>query len=220
MSSINALVSFGSQSSFLNYNKTYPQLTNLKLETRFRHVNVSINTDLSKLVLFSSIISHTAIESKRNVLCMVSDPEKETFYDLLEISENSSFSEIKKAYKNLAKKYHPDLAPIEKVKDHMQKFIHVKNAYETLSNPTKRAFYDTVHLRGRHHPTINSRRCITMEEARVQLDGLKRRSMSKSSRNNRMSHMNAPLNEELLKENWQSQLEELKRRRMRKASDK
>lgn len=69
---------------------------------------------------------------------------KETLYELLGIEESgsSSFSDIKKAYKLMARKYHPDVSPPERVDEYTRRFIMVHEAYETLSDPQTRAVYD------------------------------------------------------------------------------
>ncbi|XP_057808715.1 chaperone protein dnaJ 20, chloroplastic-like [Salvia miltiorrhiza] len=68
---------------------------------------------------------------------------KETLYELLGIAENvSSFSDIKKAYKHMARKYHPDVSPPDRVDEYTRRFIMVHEAYETLSNPQTKALYD------------------------------------------------------------------------------
>ena len=63
------------------------------------------------------------------------------YYEILEVSENASFEVIEKAYRTLAKKYHPDANPDNK-KEAEEKFKEVSEAYETLSNPQKRKMYD------------------------------------------------------------------------------
>ncbi len=69
------------------------------------------------------------------------------FYSELGVSENASKDEIKKAYKNLAKKYHPDANPTNK-KEAEEKFKSITEAYETLSNETKRQQYDMFRKSG------------------------------------------------------------------------
>ncbi|SCN12615.1 heat shock protein DnaJ homologue Pfj2, putative [Plasmodium malariae] len=59
------------------------------------------------------------------------------YYKRLGIKRNATKEEISKAYRKLAKEYHPDVAP-HKEKD----FIEIANAYETLSDPEKRKLYD------------------------------------------------------------------------------
>lgn len=65
---------------------------------------------------------------------------KRDYYEVLGISKDASDSEIKKAYRKLAKKYHPDLCPNDKEAE--QKFKEVSEAYEVLGDSTKRAQYD------------------------------------------------------------------------------
>ena len=60
-------------------------------------------------------------------------------YATLGVHRDSSFDEIKKAYRKLAREYHPDVNPDPTVKD---KFKDITAAYEVLSDPTKRQKYD------------------------------------------------------------------------------
>jgi molecular chaperone DnaJ len=61
------------------------------------------------------------------------------FYDILEINKNASQDEIKKAYRRLSLKYHPDKNSEEGAQE---KFCDVSTAYETLSDQSKREEYD------------------------------------------------------------------------------
>jgi len=61
------------------------------------------------------------------------------FYDRLGVSKNASQDEIKKAYRKLSKKYHPDINKEPGAED---KYKEVQEAYETLSDEQKRAAYD------------------------------------------------------------------------------
>ncbi|HLD10719.1 MAG TPA: molecular chaperone DnaJ [Candidatus Nanoarchaeia archaeon] len=63
----------------------------------------------------------------------------EDYYEILGVSKNSSKEEIKKAYKNLAKKYHPD---VSKEKNATEKFKKVSEAYAVLSDDSKRSQYN------------------------------------------------------------------------------
>jgi len=65
---------------------------------------------------------------------------KEDYYDILGISKNASPEEIKKAYRKMALKYHPDKNPNDKEAE--EKFKLAADAYEVLSNPEKKAKYD------------------------------------------------------------------------------
>ena len=65
---------------------------------------------------------------------------KQDYYDILGIDKNASASEIKKAYRKMALKYHPDKNPDDKDAEEM--FKKAAEAYEVLSDPDKKARYD------------------------------------------------------------------------------
>lgn len=66
--------------------------------------------------------------------------EKKNYYDVLGVPKNASESDIKSAYRKLAKQYHPDLHPGDAVA--AEKFKEINEANETLSDSQKRAAYD------------------------------------------------------------------------------
>lgn len=65
----------------------------------------------------------------------------ENYYEILGVSVDSTYLEIKSAYRKLARMYHPD---INKSPDAIEKFKNITSAYETLSNPVEREKYNTL----------------------------------------------------------------------------
>jgi DnaJ-class molecular chaperone len=61
------------------------------------------------------------------------------YYKILEVSKKATSAEIKRAYRKLSLKYHPDKNPSE---DAASKFAEIATAYDVLSDPEKRAAYD------------------------------------------------------------------------------
>ena len=65
---------------------------------------------------------------------------KEDYYDILGISKGATEAEVKKAYRKMALKYHPDKNPDDTEAE--EKFKKAAEAYEVLSNADKKARYD------------------------------------------------------------------------------
>jgi molecular chaperone DnaJ len=76
------------------------------------------------------------------------------FYLLLGLERQASLSDIKRAYRRLARKYHPDINPGDRVA--AAQFRQISEAYETLSDPDRRRRYDAtgVEADGRSAPSI------------------------------------------------------------------
>ncbi|KAL8208427.1 hypothetical protein R6Q57_007839 [Mikania cordata] len=117
--------SLPSQNS-LKFNKTHVHISQIRTRQR----NITVNA------------SATATASFKQA------PEKETLYDLLGISENGTLSEIKRAYKKMALKYHPDVSPPDRAEEYTVRFIRVQEAYETLSDPEAKSMYDNCMAKG------------------------------------------------------------------------
>ena len=71
---------------------------------------------------------------------------KRDYYEVLEVERGASAEDIKKAYRKLAVKYHPDKNPGDKKAE--EKFKEIAEAYAVLSDPKKRAEYDTCGFAG------------------------------------------------------------------------
>jgi DnaJ-class molecular chaperone len=68
--------------------------------------------------------------------------EYKDYYKVLGVSKSASSEDIKKAFRKLARKYHPDVNPGDKKSE--EKFKEINEAYEVLSDPAKRRKYDTL----------------------------------------------------------------------------
>ncbi len=66
--------------------------------------------------------------------------DQRDYYEILNVNRDAGQDEIKKAYRNLARKYHPDVNPGDKESE--AKFKEVKEAYDVLSDPAKRENYN------------------------------------------------------------------------------
>ena len=73
--------------------------------------------------------------------------EKRDYYEVLGVAKTATEDELKKAYRKLAKKYHPDANPNNK-EEAEAKFKEVNEAYEILSDPQKRKMYDQFGFSG------------------------------------------------------------------------
>ncbi|KAG7015389.1 Chaperone protein dnaJ A6, chloroplastic, partial [Cucurbita argyrosperma subsp. argyrosperma] len=87
-------------------------------------------------VLFDTRSSQTLHRRRGGLLVVRADSD---FYSILGVSKNASKSDIKSAYRKLARSYHPD---VNKDPGAEQKFKEISNAYEVLSDDEKRSLYD------------------------------------------------------------------------------
>jgi molecular chaperone DnaJ len=67
---------------------------------------------------------------------------KRDYYEILEVKKNATHDELKKAYREMALRHHPDRVPVEKKKEAEDAFKEISEAYAVLSDPQKRALYD------------------------------------------------------------------------------
>ena len=72
-------------------------------------------------------------------------PQKRDYYEVLGVDRNASADDIRRAYRRLAFKYHPDRNREDGAED---KFKEVNEAYEVISNPEKRTTYDRFGFSG------------------------------------------------------------------------
>lgn len=87
-----------------------------------------------------------------------------SFYELLGISEDVGLSDIKQAYRQMARKYHPDVCRPEQAEEYTRRFIEVQEAYETLSDPRRKNLYDSYLSRRIHAGVSGTKRWDYTEE--------------------------------------------------------
>src|SRR5271169_3393576 len=72
----------------------------------------------------------------------MASPPKHDYYETLGVPRKATADDIRKAYRKLARKHHPDLNPGDKSSE--DRFKNVQEAYDILSDPKKRQMYDQV----------------------------------------------------------------------------
>ena len=136
----------GSDSRFLIPNNS----TQISTTTRPQNPNLFFSIRIPKPIYLTRI-RVGSVKAKAAVNDgLVAEAAEMSFYELLGIPESGSLVEIKQAYKQLARKYHPDVSPPDRVEEYTQRFIRVQEAYETLSDPRRRALYDRDMAKGLH----------------------------------------------------------------------
>src|SRR5258708_20374034 len=72
----------------------------------------------------------------------MANPSKKDYYEILGVKKSASADDIRKAFRKLARKYHPDVNPGDKAAE--EKFKTLSEANDVLSDPKKRKIYDQV----------------------------------------------------------------------------
>ncbi|KAH7520639.1 hypothetical protein FEM48_Zijuj08G0166300 [Ziziphus jujuba var. spinosa] len=164
-------------------------------------VHLQMNPNITKLGKSGHIISfklNSTISCRANELAI--PKTKTNFYEVLSLgSEDVGFDEIKKAYRSMALRYHPDVCPPSEKEQSTKRFMELQKAYETLSNPVSRKMYDYYELGLVDHKAGYGMESFCMEKRRSmfpkevwenQLSGLKKRSQIRMKRKNNRCHRN------------------------------
>ncbi|CAF0942101.1 unnamed protein product [Didymodactylos carnosus] len=128
---------------------TYPYVkcfvTNNHLWMTKRLLTVGIHSPIKSLLLSNNnnyVSNILAVFSISRTIHTSSIKHKKDYYEVLGVSKSSTAKEIKKAYYQLAKQYHPDTTKDNKDPNVAKKFQEVSEAYEVLSDDGKRQQYD------------------------------------------------------------------------------
>ncbi|KAG2390718.1 Chaperone protein [Vigna angularis] len=89
----------------------------------------------------TTLRSPASVTTVRAFTATIDSRRPASLYEVLRIKQNASAVEIKSAYRNLAKVYHPDSA-LRRSESDERDFIEIHDAYQTLSDPSARAVYD------------------------------------------------------------------------------
>ncbi|KAI3686159.1 hypothetical protein L1987_79832 [Smallanthus sonchifolius] len=116
--------------------------------TSFRFLNNDRLSITSSIKSTSNVYIRNRNAPKASLHAVIDEPLVEStkmksmsLYDVLNVERYATASEIKSAYRRLAKRYHPDASGSEQ-NDDDRDFIDIHNAYATLSDATARALYD------------------------------------------------------------------------------
>lgn len=142
-----------------------------------------------------TLLRALATTARQGVRTAEQQQQQPTFYELLGISaEGTSFEDVRAAYRRMARKYHPDVSPPGAAGEHTRRFIQVQEAYETLSDPSRRSSYDRALARGvcrlafspasRHHHQEQEEMSGWRTSWEGQIAELKKRSTVKDSEEN------------------------------------
>ncbi|WOG81846.1 hypothetical protein DCAR_0101000 [Daucus carota subsp. sativus] len=159
-------------------------------------ISLKLNIDTVKSVPYlykSKTVSSSGFKVNK-VSCRVKEmgtkQERANFYELLSLNskENVGFEEIKKAYRSKALEYHPDVCPPSNREESTRKFVEIRKAYDTLSDPASRQMYDyemsLVDSFGGSYLYEGKRDGFSKKVWERQLSGLRKRSLDKSEKKN------------------------------------
>ncbi|WCJ37973.1 Chaperone protein DnaJ [Euphorbia peplus] len=138
------MISISNQTTFNNLSST--PISNSKSFLRQSSPNLSFSKPTLINPLKTQQHKHKSSRIMASATAVEAEPvyvnTQSTLYELLGISETGTLSEIKNAYRQLARKYHPDVSPADRTEEYTKMFLEVQEAYETLSDPESRASYD------------------------------------------------------------------------------
>uniref|UniRef100_A0A673CRS1 Zgc:122979 n=1 Tax=Sphaeramia orbicularis TaxID=375764 RepID=A0A673CRS1_9TELE len=117
-----------------------------------KNVNVKCKVRMMHRGDSSGSSSSAVSPSEQDTPCLSIKPTGKDFYKVLGVSPDSNEDEIKKAYRKLALKFHPDKNSDADAED---KFKEIAEAYEILTDPKKRTIYDQYGEEGESHGVCN-----------------------------------------------------------------
>ncbi|XP_057486536.1 chaperone protein dnaJ 11, chloroplastic-like [Actinidia eriantha] len=121
-----------------------PTVTPLRLSPESRPSFTGTLRSDRKMSFSRRIPCKAAVHAFADTATAPVETRRSSLYEVLRVKRNASATEIKTAYRSLAKLYHPDTAAAQSEEEASdgRNFIEIHNAYATLSDPAARALYD------------------------------------------------------------------------------
>lgn len=159
--------------------KVLSQLLNIQTDKLMLTLYLLVKAEIVSLSVPKSPLPEEVARRRQFVRKIWERMENQNFYDILGVKQNALPGEIKAVYFEMAKQFHPDRRPEQDPEDVTKKldeiFVKVKEAYQTLSDPERRAAYDEKLSQGDQDLELQKSRSKALLQYRVGLKAFQSR---------------------------------------------